>query len=1329
MSRLLSVSALVLLLVFLLAAVAASPIGRDSLTNFALRQIPLNDGYALAVGETTGSILKSLSLLDLQLTDPDGDTIAHIDTATIELELLPLLQRQVSLRSLDIRNPQVHAEQQVSGRWNLADAFLVESTGKSTAVRISSASLRGGSVSATYSSTGTDSTFSADDIVVVATRMAFPDELQFDLQELHGRFVPPGLREPAYLRVVAGMTDSHLRLDTLLIASPRTNLRASGRTIVSGTRQSQTGETPSFLRRLNDVDLTLYADPVAFTDLAPFFPGLDTRSTGSIDLRANGSMDDAILKLSADFGIDGSVEADARISISPTDSIAVSAESSFDGLRPAMLRTSTFRRDDVITGQLSVILDGPSSDGLTGTIGMDFDDTSLPSFMLSEPTLQVRFDAGDARYQGSVLVAQQPIRVSGAGRPLDSLATYSGELATTDFDVSAIGPEWIAWKTSLTGSLVLEGSGFAQPSIDASLNLLDSRINRFQLSSGGVDALIRNDAVDVSARLIGPSGNAVASGSIDDIRAPEWELKSLQATNVDVSALIDDTTALAVTGSAFAAGAGWNVGSMEVRGEIAIDSAAYNSIGVRDLTVAVRKEGQNIAFQQRGTVDNVRLESEGSVAIGATKRLSIHSGRFEELDIGSYVDRQTSHLNGTVQADLSGSELAAMNGRLNVTLEESALNSMTINNGTGQLIVRNGEIDYQLDVRSDSGRVALAGVVNPFDTVPSIHVDRSTIERFDVGAATGIPKLSSRLSGSLTGMISGTSLPELRGDGILRLNNSQVNGTGAITGAISVNATDTMTAAVADLRWQNGGLAEGFVKRRPGDANEGYLHEMRLAIEHLDIGSWLAVDTVTTDISTAFSGSFGGRTLKTMHGTGNLERLSGHYQDIQLLSGSGAFELAQGVLVVDRTAVNTSAGALAAEGTVALLNTPTAGESDLSFEATITSLKPFGAIVPRVGALNGSGRVLGQVTGPPQSLYATATVDLQSLEYRNRRVSSVEGTLEASLDASRKLSMLDASAEIHNAILPTLAVQESSVHAALVDSVFQFEGISTADDRRSLRISGTLDPRADRRSLTVDDLSVRVDADRWELLQPSTITYGAGLRVKNLLLFTDDQQIALDGIVNLNGEQSLILTVENFRIASVADLFDYSGLGGTVNGYLDLAGPADAPIVEGDLSFDVRSNNVAVGDMQLSLRYDDLLLYPDALFRHVDGSSLTIKGELPIDLRLTQSSGPTPTGVRVASRQARLDKEVDLAIVADSFSMGWMLPFLDKIQYDRLSGRFDGLLDVTGTVQNPTLSGAATVVDGEIGLPQFGIRPNNISADLEFDGNQIQIAHAQGVSG
>ena len=79
------------------------------------------------------------------------------------------------------------------------------------------------------------------------------------------------------------------------------------------------------------------------------------------------------------------------------------------------------------------------------------------------------------------------------------------------------------------------------------------------------------------------------------------------------------------------------------------------------------------------------------------------------------------------------------------------------------------------------------------------------------------------------------------------------------------------------------------------------------------------------------------------------------------------------------------------------------------------------------------------------------------------------------------------------------------------------------------------------------------------------------------------------------------------------------------------------------------------------------------------------------------------------------------AIVADSFAIGWVGPFLDRETISTLSGKLDADMVFGGTFQNPTLEGDAALVNARLGLTELGLVYEGINARLTLADNEAQL--------
>jgi translocation and assembly module TamB len=415
-----------------------------------------------------------------------------------------------------------------------------------------------------------------------------------------------------------------------------------------------------------------------------------------------------------------------------------------------------------------------------------------------------------------------------------------------------------------------------------------------------------------------------------------------------------------------------------------------------------------------------------------------------------------------------------------------------------------------------------------------------------------------------------------------------------------------------------------------------------------------------------------------------------------------------------------------------------------------------------IGENSFQGTLASQPGGP---IRVETDVNLESLVYNDLRLSSFDGSVSATTEVQGGLLAVldDLSVEaLRNAQVRGeagyLATGSFATREAAFDAIYDGDEIDLearvrVDEQRDVRVAGVLDPRPDAQRLRLDTLNVRFGPDRWKLLQDATISYGEEYRVSNLLLYTEDgQQIAVDGVVDFDGRQSLIVTLEAFRIGAVADLLGYPNLNGTAGGALTLSGPADSPELSGALSLDLEASEERERDLELALDYAGQRLAIDAALLNEDESSLTVEGYLPLDLRLTRpdalagntladslAGAPADTvaigeeGSPVDIVEVRADTldpgQVALAVRADSFAVKWIRPFLDAEQVQNLGGRLSADIDVGGTLAAPRVEGSAFLTDGTLELAALGTTYENIQADVALTGDQVTLRKATLESG
>ena len=356
----------------------------------------------------------------------------------------------------------------------------------------------------------------------------------------------------------------------------------------------------------------------------------------------------------------------------------------------------------------------------------------------------------------------------------------------------------------------------------------------------------------------------------------------------------------------------------------------------------------------------------------------------------------------------------------------------------------------------------------------------------------------------------------------------------------------------------------------------------------------------------------------------------------------------------------------------------------------------------------------GRVYGAPGNLRFGLEGQLRSLVYDDLRLAELTVRAAGNQGDTTLLDRAEATLNANTFTADALQVDQTRLNVVYDSSRADITLQTRIDDRRNATIEAQLDPRANEQSVTLRTFSATINENEWSLLQEAKFFYGDAYRIRGLLLYSEDQQIAADGRLDPNGEQSLVATIDNFRVESIADLAGVDGLGGALSGTISFSGPAASPRLDGSMLMNVESNQEDVGDLRVNVRYDSLQMNVDATLTHTDDTELTANGYLPVDLRL---SAPEPVDITA--------RPIDVTINTERLPIDWIDPFLDPQLVRDPSGRLQANLQIAGTIGTPEIDGTAKLRDGGVRVYDLDVSYERASADISFDGKQVVLSNTQ----
>jgi translocation and assembly module TamB len=251
----------------------------------------------------------------------------------------------------------------------------------------------------------------------------------------------------------------------------------------------------------------------------------------------------------------------------------------------------------------------------------------------------------------------------------------------------------------------------------------------------------------------------------------------------------------------------------------------------------------------------------------------------------------------------------------------------------------------------------------------------------------------------------------------------------------------------------------------------------------------------------------------------------------------------------------------------------------------------------------------------------------------------------------------------------------------------------------------------------LDSLTLRAGGLAWRLENPATVRWGdvEGVQVANLFLRSTTDSAAIirvNGAVPPDGTNDLQVEVRRLDLELVRRLVPTSpDVAGVVDLDLVLQGSTTDPelVVQG-YGTGLRFEGVALDSLSLNAQYDERRLVSRANLWQ--GSLRVAAAEAEVPMTLSVGGGiPAFELLRSAPLLARLQ--------ADSLPIALLTAATTEVTEG--AGTIVGELNLAGTMENPTLSGFATVRDGAITAPELGRRFERISGHFILDEQQVLI--------
>ena len=1294
--------------------------GATAAAQFLARQANPLPQTTLTVERASGNWVQSLRLTDVSLTRPDSGraapaTMAHVDTLAVEYRLWALLQGRLHLTAVSIDGPSVTMRQAADSTWDWARHLPAsepapDDTSAALPIRVDRLRLSGGAFAAQFYAGGRDSTARMQGLTVRAQALSSGSSLSGRLDTLGLRARLPADTTDLRLAARGAVSERQVTLDTLRLASPRSAVQGGG----TARLPIAPGDS------LDDVALSLRADPLVLGDLTAFAPFLEVDPREALDFRARLTGSGEQLTLTTDIAVrDGGGRFTAEATATPRTTSPPGApplEYRIDA-RAQRLTTSLLGGSDPaqnsITAAVTGALEGPSLDSLSGTLSASVTDTRLYDIKASEGTLASTIQDGTATLDLQGAVNDIGLTVRGSARPFDAAPSMDLRAQVQDLTLASVAPD-AGLDGSLTATAQVQGQSMATDTAtyDADVRLQDSRLGTQTIESGRLTAALRPQEVRADGALQFPTGRLRVGGHANLDGSERFVLETGRLEAVNLAALAGDTTNSRVTASLTGEGQGLSPTTMKGQATLTVQESHYGPHRLSAMTASTRlRDGELTADASAGLNGSAWTVAATARPFASRPTFALTEGRFENVDLGPFLQdsTQSSALHGTVQGRLRGTRPDSLSLDVGLTLDTSRVNRQAITTASLDASLQNGILRSTFGLDTPEGAAEIPLRARPFADVPSYRIRNGDFENLNVGALAGLASLNTALSGGLSLDARGARLPELDLDSELTLRPSTLNQASA-DGRLSVTTEQGRVAADGKFALAGGTLQ---LQGHLDSLAQTPTYALRTTARSLNLSALGGLDSTRARLHTARWRVEGrGARLGRLTASTRFAADSIRVGDLRLSSARVRGRLDRGLFRVDTLGVQSNVVAGHGQGPLAL--TPDAGSSDFDLDARVTDVAPLRRLTGLSSLKLRTGRLTTHVYGSSEAQRFDGTMEVDGLIYDDLRLSDATALFAGRRGTTRFLDHLTVTGTAGYLSAFDFTATRTRIEADYDGTTVNLSTDVQLDSKRHVQFDTGIRPTADSTRIDVRTLTARLGPDRWSLRRPTTITIGDAYRVEDLLLESGAQRIEASGVVDPTGPQAFGTTFEQVRLRGIAPLLGLSGLGGAATGRLRLSGVASAPVLDGTLDLDVRSEDREVGTLQLDVGYEDLTADLDARLAHQDGSVLTINGSVPTDLRLR---APTPASIS--------DRPVRIEASTDQFPLDWVDPFFDPASVRSVAGTLTADASVQGTLGSPTLSGSASVAGAGASIPPINTTYKDGTARLQLSGNELTLERAR----
>ncbi len=1272
------------------------------------RLIPLNPGYSLEVGRVSGDWVTGLQLEDVRLQYRTR-VLAVIERLKVSYDLRRLRGAETRIRELTVDGAQLVARRE-QGEWDLANALRrSEDTVGAGVFTVDRIELKNVQLEAALTP---DSVIRAREVLLRGRDLVLSDEPLLTLDTLHARFAPP-VPTPLWIDLAArgAATGEELRLDPLRIRTDRSEI--GGRVVLPRNFAD---------RRLMDrLAVELKAVPLALADVAAILPAVRPEGEVRLKARASGEQGVASGEVAAQLG-DATVTLNGSTLVGSDAPVGYRAYGELRDVDPARVYLSA--PPGRINADIEAGLDGPTLSRANGGVNLKLAKSQIAGTEVKDLDLRMEFHEGRGEISLRGEVAAMNVTATGWARPFDSLPSFyltgagrgtSQTDSLTNRLAGTPGDAVLEARFRVGG----EGGVLRSARLNGRVDVAALRSNGERVPLGHAPIALTQGRLEArpEVHIAGGRITALATAHLGDTIT--YEIRRGSIDRVDIGQLLGDTLVAPLSGKFSLSGRALSPPEVVATARLELDDLLYGGRRVEDVVAAARLDRGRARLEVRGALQGGRLFIDADAQpFDSTREFTVRRASLERVDLGTLLGRPDLAGPVTIRARATGrwgEEMRTLRGR--VDIEPSRLGRIEVSGGTFTTHLAGGRLVYEGTVHTRGGALEVSGDARPLDSIPSFVLRGARIDSLDLGPLLGRDSLQTKLSATLSGQSRGRTLGDVIARFEFELLPSRVNQAELGPGKVTLDLDRGAVKSVAHIDAAGGGLRAELTGRATGTHPtmhaQGELHLERLA-------DWTGRSDADGHLTATFALEGTADSAGLLAVGGNVDA-SGSVGEARLDSLHVSLLPDTGRVVVDTIMVRSNFAVLDGAGRLAVREG--SDTSALRVAGRVSNAEPLLALFGVDSVLLDSARLAVTVMGPAHHWRVEGDAEAYRLFYAGKQIEQMTLRGGGTLDGTH-FTALAGDLKLQGGAFGRITLRELEL-AGRYDSVVAIQVAATL--REDVHLTAALKgvARADTVRGTLDRLELVEGGRTWALERPTDVVLRPRVEVGDLALrAAADRSVAVQGIFDRRDTSDISLRFEGLELDALREV-GLAPIGGRVDGALRLAGPAQAPTLEGKIAVTVRpKQGQDAGRIEASVNWTAQGLRLDAIASHQTGGRLTANGTLPWRLTLAPADTSAQVGVARGERS-----ELDFKLQADSFELSLFEALLPPETVRELHGALTLKASLGGSFDAPQADGTLSLRGFTATVPVVGVTYEEGELAGRLSSNEIRVERLRLVAG